>query len=521
MTSGKSVEDRAYEEIRPYVKSYCPIIYIQTYEEDSAEKVIPRPFKDEGGVQTIREWSLATGWVDFYTKEAMEAKPTKELAAALLTYSSGDMLSSVRALVIKDAHHFLGDANVVATLKAMVMCISTRGIRTTIFIVSSRRNIPFELENFTSWFELKTPGKAEILHRLKEEGARAGYTLGDAKEIADLAENLRGLTNHQITQIVQRIANRNNRKIDSRGVSMILEEKRQIIRKSGILELASADAMGGQTSLGGFRTLKSWLAQKKEIFERLSEAEEFGVGKPKGILLVGMPGCGKSLCAKIIASELRIPLLRLDVGRLHGRYVGESEENMRRALKLAEDISPCVLWIDELEKAFSGANGGNNGSDVTTRLFGYFLSWLQEKTDPVFVVATANKLDPLPPELKRKGRFDESFFVDFPNEAERTDIFRIHLDKRRHGGDISDTALRALAKRTKGRSGNQDGYSGADLEAIINLAVERAFVNSQSRVAIDDLEWAIKETRSYAESFPEDVKALRRAFDEWHLRPVC
>ena len=218
--------------------------------------------------------------------------------------------------------------------------------------------------------------------------------------------------------------------------------------------------------IGGLEVLKEWLKQKAVIFANMERALKFHVDIPKGILIVGMPGCGKSLTAKATASLFNLPLVRLDVGRLLGKYVGESESNMRQALALAEAISPCVLWVDEIEKAFAGA-GANDGNEVTTRLFGQFLTWMQEKKSTVFIVATANDVTHLPPEFLRKGRFDELFFVDLPNVAERQKILEIHLKKRHKWTPGINTAV--LAEQT-------DGFNGADLESIVKDTIERTFV---------------------------------------------
>lgn len=183
--------------------------------------------------------------------------------------------------------------------------------------------------------------------------------------------------------------------------------------------------------IGGMDILKEWLKRKSKIFKNMARAETYGVDIPKGVLTAGIPGCGKSLNAKAAASLFEVPLLRLDMGRLMGKYVGESEANLRNAISLAEAISPCVLWVDELEKAFAGIGGTGGSAEVTTRLFGNFLTWMQEKSSPAFVVATANDITRLPPELLRKGRFDELFYVGLPKEPEREKIFEIHIHKRR------------------------------------------------------------------------------------------
>ena len=229
------------------------------------------------------------------------------------------------------------------------------------------------------------------------------------------------------------------------------------------------------------------------------------------MMIVGMPGCGKSLAAKATAKLFKVPLVRLDVGRLLGKYIGESEENMRRALKLAEAISPCVLWIDELEKAFSGIGSTGGGSDVTTRLFGQFLTWMQEKENTVFIVATANDISKIPPEFLRKGRFDELFYVDFPNNEERKKIIEIHLKKR--GKWNRDLDIISVVKDT-------DGYSGADLEAIVKDAVESCFVEGRKQITTDDLKKAQKSIKSISSTLSTRIKQIKEAVKDMDLKPA-
>lgn len=232
---------------------------------------------------------------------------------------------------------------------------------------------------------------------------------------------------------------------------------------------------------------------------------------PKGIMIIGMPGCGKSLTAKATASLFEIPLVRLDVGRLLGKYVGESEENMRNALKLSEAISPCVLWIDEIEKAFAGVGGEGGGNDVTTRLFGQFLTWMQEKENTVFIVATANDISRLPPEFLRKGRFDELFFVDLPNGTERRKILEIHLKKRKKWNENIDSI--ALIKET-------EGYNGADLEAVVKDTIERAFIDGRTTITTADLIRSIKDTKSISCTLKDKIASIQKTVEKIDIKPA-
>ena len=261
--------------------------------------------------------------------------------------------------------------------------------------------------------------------------------------------------------------------------------------------------------IGGLEILKNWLERKAKVFKNLDKALKFGVDVPKGILIIGMPGCGKSLSAKATANLFGIPLVRLDVGRLLGKYVGESEQNMRQALQLSEAISPCVLWIDEIEKAFNGIGSNDGASNVTTRLFGQFLTWMQEKENTVFIVATANDISNLPAEFLRKGRFDELFFVDLPNEDERKNIIEIHLKKRNKWSRDIDSIK--LIKAT-------EGFNGADLEAVVKETIELAFINGQSQITTDDLLATIKDSKSISNTLKEKIDFIKKTISKFDIK---
>ncbi len=227
-------------------------------------------------------------------------------------------------------------------------------------------------------------------------------------------------------------------------------------------------------------------------------------------MIIGMPGCGKSLTAKATASLFEIPLVRLDVGRLLGKYVGESEGNMRKALNLSEAISPCVLWIDEIEKAFAGV-GGDGSNEVTTRLFGQFLTWMQEKENTVFIVATANDISKMPPEFLRKGRFDELFFVDLPNGEERRKILDIHLKKRKKWNKGIDSI--ALIKET-------DGFNGADLESVVKDTIEMAFIEGRTTIQTEDLLNSVKDTKSISSTLKDKITEIKLTIDKIDIKPA-
>ena len=330
----------------------------------------------------------------------------------------------------------------------------------------------------------------------------------DPEVVDELALSFLGLNEFQIHQILN-LAYQDGGCLDKDDKRLILREKEQFLKKSGMLELVRfSDKMD---DIGGLENLKEWLQCKEKIFSNMDKALKFGVDVPKGIMIIGMPGCGKSLTAKATAGLFKIPLVRLDVGRLLGKYVGESEGNMRKALHLAEAISPCVLWVDEIEKAFSGV-GKNGGSDVTTRLFGQFLTWLQEKENTVFIVATANDISQMPPEFLRKGRFDELFFVDLPNADERRKIIEIHLKKRKKWNSEFDTCFpEEIIKNT-------EGFNGADLEAVVKGAIENAFINNRKEITAGNLLVEIRNTNSISKTMKDKIDEIARTIQKMDIK---
>ena len=326
-----------------------------------------------------------------------------------------------------------------------------------------------------------------------------------------MAFAFKGLSEFEIKNILA-LAATNDAVIDRADLALVHEHKKQLVQKSGIMEMVQVKEK--ISDIGGLENLKKWLESKARVFKHIDRAKEFGVDVPKGVLIAGLPGCGKSLNAKAAASLFGVPLLRMDMGRLMGKYVGESESNMRRAIQLVEAISPCVLWIDELEKAFAGISGGGGGSEVTTRLFGTFLTWMQEKEGMAFVVATANNISHLPPELLRKGRFDEIFYVGLPTPMERAKIFQIHIKKRKQPVDSID--IQSLAKET-------EGYSGADIEGVVKEAVEQAFVEQLSTVkpspiTTNHILTAIKNTASLSKIMKEEIETMSKEYTDRHFK---
>ena len=473
------------EKLVHYVDAGLPLIYLNTFEEDKADELVDAVRGDkkvyewcsEGFfVKTSRDGSggfWKSGWSLLHTLKFLIEDYLMRQASAIAApggsdASKYDLRRSI--LILKDAHNALNEDEIIAKLKYLAQLIFNGQIEgCNIVIVSPVLNVPSELENYVTIVKLAALTDSEIADTLDKFCAGQNVAKPGEALRQKLIRALRGMSEFDILNILS-LAILDDRELKSSDTELILEQKKQLIEKAAILELV--DVRENEDDIGGLEELKKWLRHKKKIFVDIDRAETFGVNVPKGVMIAGMPGCGKSLTAKATSAIFDMPLLKMDMGRIMGKYVGESEKNMRRALQLSETIAPCVLWIDEIEKAFAGT-GGDGGSDVTMRLLGTFLTWLQEKKSTVFVVATANDAMRLPPELLRRGRFDEVFYVGLPNAAERRAIFRIHIERRR-GNDWQNIEpdIDGLVKRTA-------NYSGADIEGIVREAVETAFYNDE------------------------------------------
>ena len=489
-----------------YLRARRPIIWVNSgdYKEiDTIVKEATKDYKDKA----IYEYR-ALGAVDFETKVKEES--ITDLYNFLDTLYSEGIKRNI-FLLIKNAEEEMKDAKNIAYIKKIAETrYSSPDYNFTMIVVSETETVPKELEKFTSILDIPNMSKDEIekyiLNFSKDNSIKV-----DEKDIGEVAISLKGLTKLEIDHVLNMIIESKNN-ISISGRDIIIKEKGQIIKKSSILEII--DFKEKIEDIGGLEGLKEWLKSKAQVFRRLDEAKKFGVDTPKGVLLVGMPGCGKSLAAKASARLFNVPLLRLDIGRLLGKYVGESEHNMRVALKTAESISPCILWIDEIEKAFAGINQDGGASDITKRLFGQFLTWLQEKENTVFVVATANDITAFPPEFLRKGRFDEVFFIDFPNEEERERIFEIHLEKR--GKLTDDIDINKLAKQT-------EGYCGADIEEVVKNAVENIFIletenEEEKEISTQDLLESAKNIDSLTNILADKIEILKKSYDKFKIK---
>ena len=493
---------------RKMIDVNTPIICIQDYDFARIDELI----KDVVGTKNVYEWNPATGTTDFRTKEAKRQSSTEEsLECFLARFAECEDLKTIdKYLVLKDIQDYVNESPggsgypdpIKTRIKSQLQLIAQRRLydrsfSTTVIMVSAYIHLPQELDKYASHLEIEFPGDEEIEELIKshvEENKYGNFNPDDTKK---LMPSLKGLTRFEIDRMLD-MAMSSNGTLTAEDQKMILQHKKQMVKKSGLLELV--DKPDKLDSIGGMNKLKEYLQRKERIINNLSDAKDKGVAVPKGIFIVGMPGCGKSLCAKASAALFNTPLLKMDMGSMMGKYVGESEGNLRRAIKIAEAAAPCVLWIDEIEKAFSGV-GGNN--DIMTRMFGYFLSWMQDKTSSVYVIATANNADNLPPELKRKGRFDEIFCVNLPTAEERKAIFEVHLKKKRKGN------LKPSDKLIK----DTDGFNGADIEAVVNEAMEEGFIEKKD-LNMDVLEKIASQTISISKSCKKQIENMKKVFEE-------
>lgn len=492
------MKNSARDMLASYIDALYPIIYINHFDF----KIIDDIVLDISDSRKVIEYNNGLGIVDFKTKSVMKEC---DLFSFLKLVKDDGYDHSV-FIVLKDVHTQLDNPEIVSLLKYIAeRNLYNECYNASIFIVASKFCIPEELEDLITVFDLPLPTVSEIKNIMIEFTKDLDIqVLEDV--LSEIALSFKGLNEFQIKQILN-LAYQDGGVLDFDDKQLILSQKEQLIKKAGLLEMIPVHET--IDDIGGLENLKEWLYKKECIFNQLDKATKFGVDIPKGIMIVGMPGCGKSLAAKATAKLFEIPLVRLDVGRLLGKYIGESEENMRKALRLSEAISPCVLWIDEIEKAFSGVGGSGGGSDVTTRLFGQFLTWMQEKENTVFIVATANNISRIPPEFLRKGRFDELFYVDFPNDEERRKIIEIHLKKRNKWNKELD--IISLVKLT-------GGYNGADLEDIVKDAIGNCFIEGRVQLTTEDLKLAQKNIKSISSTLKERIQEIKKAVENMDLK---
>ena len=490
------------EKISRYMDAGFPIIYYNTFEELKGMQTII----EASGARQVLEWSYTDGLI-LYKNGEVQDQYKNDLAKIPLANVLEQLLAEGlykldgKVVVFKDIHHYLEDADVISLMKGLVNKINA-GSDFSIVFLSPVVKIPKELEKFVTISEAEYMEYEEIRKTIVDFIEYQELPKVADKLLDELAMAFKGLTKFEINNLLA-LAYADDGELTRKDLNIIFEQKKQMIMKSGILEMINVKE--SIDDIGGLENLKEWFAKKAKVIKNINAAGKFGVAMPKGVLIAGVPGCGKSLNAKAAAALFEVPLLRMDMGRLMGKYVGESEGNLRKAIALSEAIAPCVLWIDELEKAFAGINNGG-GSEVTTRLFGNFLTWMQEKESPVFVVATANNIMNLPPELMRKGRFDEIFFVGLSNRTERRKIFEIHINKRRKN-DRQYMDLTKLVDLT-------EGYSGADIEGVVKDAIEDVFASDKDHITTEDIVKMIENTHSLSEIMKEPLEKMNKEYKE-------
>jgi SpoVK/Ycf46/Vps4 family AAA+-type ATPase len=483
------------EELSILIQAQYPLIYLLTSEEERAEQAIA----DLTQVKPQRRvfvWTITHGIVEYGQPSTVIQHNTIAPQQAI------DFAIRYREpaiFIFKDLHPFLdgmGNAEVIRWLRDAIANFKTTTKTLVLMSPDSAQRIPVELEKEVAVVDYPLPTMAELdeVLSMQLEPARTRKISTEARE--KLLKAALGLTKDE-AQKVYRKAKVTAGRLTDEEVDIVFSEKKQLIRRNGILEYKEVDET--IDAIGGLEELKHWLQQRSDAFTE--KAREYGLPQPRGMLILGVPGCGKSLIAKTTSRLWGLPLLRLDMGRIYdGSMVGRSEANLRSALKTAESISPVILFIDEMDKAFAGSAGSaDSDGGTSSRIFGSFLTWMQEKTSPVFVMATANRVERLPGEFLRKGRFDEIFFVDLPNAEERREIFRIHLSKRRR--EIERFDIEQLANVC-------DGFSGAEIEQAIIAAMYEAFAQGREFTQLDIIA-ASRATLPLSKTMNEQVTALR------------
>lgn len=441
------------DELTLLLKARYPIIYINTIEEDRVEYIIRKYIKTSLN-RSIYSWDFIDGYTNNPNNEGF-AKRNPVQALELVERLTAQ---TPALFLLKDFNRFLTDVSISRKLKNISRILKLQP--KTIIIIGSEFNIPKELSDLITILQFQLPVESEINYELKRLIESLNIQI-DQQILESLTRACQGLSLERIRRVLSKII-ATYKTIDENSIKLLLNEKKQIISQTEILEYWSVDDT--ISKIGGVDNLKNWLKKRKTSFG--IQASNYGLPTPRGLLLVGIQGTGKSLTAKAIANEWQLPLLKLDVGKLFGGIVGESESRLRQMIQVAETISPCILWIDEIDKAFS--NNNNTGdSGTSNRVLATFISWLSEKTKPVFVVATANNVDLLPLEIIRKGRFDEIFFLDLPQKQEREQIFKIHIQEfRPNRWELFDYSKLAQLS---------EAFSGAEIRQSIIEAMYHAF----------------------------------------------
>ena len=508
--------DELNKKLSNLIRARFPYIYITTFEEDRVSDVIRQLAADTKQVKLTREIYTWTQTKGIYSETEKKNIAGTTCPGAALKFVEKCEKNAI--FLFYDFHINFGikcrqpDYDVIRKLRDMVPTLKTSAARKNIIFIAPELIIPDTLQKDITIFDFPLPKREEIREKLDKMLLQNSKVKTDNLNEEDkdrLCKAALGLTLQEAENAFA-LAMVNDGKLDVSDLKIILNEKMQVIKKTGILEFIQSDY--NIDDIGGLENLKNWLKKRNNSWSE--RAKKYCLPAPKGVLITGVPGCGKSLTAKATSSIWQLPLLRLDRGKIVSGLVGSSEENMRKAIATAEAVAPSILWVDEIEKGLSGLSS-NGDSGVSSRIFGTFLTWMQEKEAPVFVIATANNIHALPPELLRKGRFDEIFFVDLPTLKERKDIFKVHLTRRLKDAEISknvsldDSTYKKLAKLT-------EGFIGAEIEQVVISALCEAFFENRA-LEFSDLEKVIKTTVPLSTTQKEQIIAIR----EWaNIRAV-
>jgi ATP-dependent 26S proteasome regulatory subunit len=505
------------ERLKVLINSSTPIVVMETVEEMRAVRMV-RLACSALQLATF-EWSIASGLVRSGMNSgspALEAamppggynssSSNQDTQAVYNSREPAQMLSNLEAIsveaafILKDLHRHMEDPVVVRRLRDVGQKFATN--RRTVILTAPKIEIPPELRSLVEFLELPLPDRKRLRQIIDESLVKVGRTLTlqrrlDSAGMDAMAENLRGLTEEEAERAVsQALVTRYA--LCPETVTDVLEAKKDALRRSEMLEFV--DVTENMNGIGGLENLKRWLGQRRGSWE--DSARQFGLEPPKGVIILGVQGCGKSLCARAVAGEWVLPLVKFDTAAIFDKYIGETEKRIQKVFRVAEGLAPCVLWIDELEKIFAGSGPDSASVDagVSSRLLAAFLSWMQDRKAPVFVAATCNNVTALPPELIRKGRFDELFFVDLPELEERKQIFAIQLAKRKRNPVEFDLDSAAAAAR---------GFSGAEIDAVVQTALYSAY-SSKLPLRTQNLLDAVAETVPLSTTRAEEIHTLRQ-----------
>lgn len=494
------------EKLANLINAGFPYVYIPSYEEERVLNAVNRVIDSR---ELVRNPRKVMTWAQTDGIQCADSKgPDRSTQAPMAALEYIGKYADPAVFILKDFHVYFGpdrqtrpDYSLIRKLRDILPNLKMN--RKTVIFLSPQLVIPHDMEKDLSVLEFCLPDAVEIERMLDDltaglQPSSIRLTRDEKKQLvrAALGLTLQEAENAFCRAIVQ------TRGLDKSAISIIYDEKNQVVRKTGVLEFVKSDL--SIDDIGGLENLKKWLIKRNNTWQ--DRAKKYNLPAPKGVLITGVPGCGKSLTAKAMSTIWGLPLLKLDMGKIFGGIVGSSEENMRKAIATAEAVAPSILWVDEIEKGFSGTQS-NGDSGTSARVFGTFLTWMQDKTAPVFVIATSNDISRLPPELLRKGRFDEIFFVDLPTQREREKIFQVHLKKRVDSSDVTHW-VSSGADICEELASLSEGFSGAEIEQAVIASLYDAFYADRG-LTREDLIRSIRDTVPLSVTQREQLTTLR------------